>query len=243
MVKKRARKVVKSKAKRRAKEGQISQMQTPTDRLEETAMELTRNSEPIDHQAAFVAATDTATDSLSTSAATSTVTNDETSPLMKLPAELRLDILERVLQSVFDARPYGLGTPELPADTRYMRGDDLRGRFYLKRTNQAPCLWPYHMVRVETKLPAVLQLNRTIRNESIQLFLGLAHSKHLEIELENDKLNEEHQAAQRAMKSASSSRIGAAACNARMRKSSKSQWQNKRDVEDMNLICQLFPKD
>lgn len=95
------------------------------------------------------------------------------------------------------------------------------------------------MVCVETKLPAVLQLNRTIRNESIQLFLGLARAKHLEIELENQKLHEKYQVAQRAMKKASH-RIGVAACHGRMRNASKSQWQNERDMKDIDFVCQLF---
>lgn len=242
MVKKAAKTSVKSGVKRRAKNGHISQMQTPTNRLEEAAMELESNSERIDHQSAFVAATEIATDSLPKSIVASTVIKYETSPLMKLPAELRLDILERVLQSVFDARPYGLSTPELPADTQYWSRYDLPGRSYLKCTCQAACLHPDHMVRVEPKLPAVLQLNRTIRNESIQLFFGLARSKRLEVELENRRLHEEYQAAKRAMK-VSGSRIGAAACSGRMRNARKSQTQNKKDMKDVDFACQLFLED
>lgn len=227
MVKKRTKKV----AKEGPKKGRTSRIQTPTSRLEETAMELTSNSDPMNRQAVLVAATDTTTGNAPTSVTASTITKEEKSPLMRLPAEIRWDILERVLQSVFDTRPYGFSTPELPADNDYMSRHNFPGRFYL---NTDP--------HIETKLLAVLHLNRTIRNESIELFLDLALSKHIEIELENDKLHEEYQVAQDMMERPNSRNVKAG-WHTRMRNLSKCQWQNKREMKDLDLVCQLFPEN
>ena len=77
--------------------------------------------------------------------------------------ELRLDILERVLQPIFAAEPFGL-IPQSP----------LSVTTYAKKT----------------RYPAVLQVNQIIRAESIRVFLKLARAENAELDIEKKHLQE-----------------------------------------------------
>ena len=86
---------------------------------------------------------------------------------MKLPPELRADILERVLKPAFATEPYGLiPPPQLPVT----------------------------MYSSLTRLPAVLQVNQTVRAEGVALFFGLAQRRIAELETENKKTYPEYEA-------------------------------------------------
>lgn len=120
-----------------------------------------------DSPAATQADPDPATNAQTGPATAAQAPSGEVPYLMKLPPELRTDILERVLQPAFAAEPYSLvPPPELPVT----------------------------MYASLTRLPAVLQVNQTIRIERTALFIGMARSKIAELEAENRKIYPEHQA-------------------------------------------------
>lgn len=81
--------------------------------------------------------------------------------LMRLPAELRADILERVLHQIFAADPYGL-TP--------------------------PLSLPVTIYTSKTRLPAILQVNQVMRIEGMKSYLNMAQTKIAELETENKSL-------------------------------------------------------
>lgn len=148
--------------------------------LEALVMSLVARNESSPNPAAAQANAKPNADQVVTQASTDPAINVQTGPattvgpspgevpyLMKLPPNLRADILERVLQPLFAAEPHGL-TPRLPMHvTRYTS---------------------------RTRFPAVLQVNQILRTESMRLYLGLAQTIMADLESENKKLYNEHKA-------------------------------------------------
>jgi len=110
----------------------------------------------------------------SASANTDTTSEVDASLLMKLPPELRIDILERVLHLNIATKPYGL-TPALSL---------LRNTYTSK-----------------TRVPAVLHVNRAMRNESVSIFLSLARARIVTLDIETKKVREEHQVLAKSIRS------------------------------------------
>lgn len=94
--------------------------------------------------------------------------------LMRLPPELRADILERVLQPVFAADNCGL-TP--------------------------PSTLPVIMHASFTRVPAILQVNQTILSETMELYLKLTRTKIAKLEFDNRRIYDENEALTHYLKS------------------------------------------
>jgi hypothetical protein len=158
-----------------ADEQVISQLKERVAFLEGLVMSLVAKNESTANPAAAQANTNPATNAQTGPATAAEAPPGEVPFLMKLPPELRTNILERVFQPAFAAAPYGLITPPL---------------------------LPVTMYTSLTRLPAVLQVNQAMRAESVALFHGLARSKIAELEIENkqiypeyETLKKEHEAA------------------------------------------------
>lgn len=133
--------------------------------LEGLVMSLVAKNEPAADSTATQANTNPANDPQAASTITNETSEEEIPCLMRLPPEIRIDILKRVLQPVFEAKPYGL-TPPLPAPVTIYTG--------------------------KSRFPAVLHVNQTLRAESMRLYLGLAQTKTVKLESKNKKLYDEY---------------------------------------------------
>jgi hypothetical protein len=89
--------------------------------------------------------------------------------LMKLPPEIRMDIIERVTHPTFAAEPYGLNAPPRLPVTIYTSLTSL------------------------TRFPAVLQVDRIMRTESMTVYLSLARSKIVDLEIANKNRYDEYE--------------------------------------------------
>jgi len=105
---------------------------------------------------------------------TDTTTEVDASLLMKLPPELRIDILERVLCLDIANKPYGL-TPALPL--------------------------PRNTYTSKTRVPASFHVNKTLRTESVSVFLSLARARIDILDIETKKLQAKHQVLATALRS------------------------------------------
>jgi hypothetical protein len=133
--------------------------------LEGLVMSLVAKNQPSAEPAATQSNNNPANNVQSAPATIDQMPESEVSYLMRLPPVIRTDILERVLQPVFAAEPYGL-IPALPVPvTRY--------------TNK-------------TRFPAVLHVNQIMRTESMRLYLGLAQTSMVDLESKNKELFNEH---------------------------------------------------
>lgn len=132
----------------------IKQLQERVDFLEILVTSLVTKIEPSTNPAAAEAASSTSDSVQSTSATSNETPGREVPYLMRLPTELRMDICERVLQPLF-YQANGL-TPPLPFPVT----------FYTSRS----------------RFPAVLQVNRTMRAESLEMYFQLAETRIAELE-------------------------------------------------------------
>ena len=144
-----------------ADEQAISQLQERVAFLEGLVMSLVAKNQPSADSTTIQANTDWANNVQAAPTITEETSEEQVPHLMRLPAELRADILERVLQPVFAADPYGL-TPPLPL--------------------------PVTIYTSKTRLPAVLQVNQVMRIEGMKLYLNMARTKIAELETANKSL-------------------------------------------------------
>lgn len=150
-----------------ADEQVINQLKERIAILETLVMSLLAENESSANPAAAQANANTANNVQTELATTAKAASGKVPYLLKLPPELRNDILERILQPAFAAEPYGLIPPPLLRLTMYAS---------------------------PTRLPAILQVNQAMRIESMSLFLGLARGKIAELETDNEKICPEYEA-------------------------------------------------
>ena len=144
-----------------ADEKVISQLQERVAFLEGLVMSLVAKNQPSAESTTTQANTHPANNVQAASTITGETSEEQAPFLMRLPAELRADILERVLQPVFAADPYGL-TP--------------------------PLALPVTIYTSKTRLPATLEINQVMRIEGMELYLNMARTKIAELETENKSL-------------------------------------------------------
>lgn len=133
----------------------IGQLKERVEFLGKLVMSLVANNDPTHpspNPVTTQASINTANGVQAVSATTDESLEEEVPYLMRLAPEIRMDILERVIQPTFAAEPYGLVPPPLLPVTTYT---------------------------AVQKFAAVLQVNQTIRAESMTLYLELARAKRM----------------------------------------------------------------
>jgi hypothetical protein len=149
-----------------ADEQVISQLKERVAFLEGLVMSLVAKNQPSADTTATPANSNPTNNVQLASAATINTPEADLPYLMRLPTELRMDILERVLHPIFARCPYGLiSRLPLPVTTY---------------TNK-------------TRFPAVLHVSQSMRTESLTVYLTLAQTKLADLERENKKLYAEYQ--------------------------------------------------
>jgi hypothetical protein len=133
--------------------------------LEGLVMSLVTKNEPSANPVATQAKDNPAKDVQPVSATTIHAPQGELPYLMRLPIELRMDILERVLHPVFADSPYGL-IPPLPF-------------LVTMRTSK-------------TRFPAALHVSHTMRGESMKIYVDQAQKMIADLETENKQSYQEH---------------------------------------------------
>lgn len=174
----------------------ISQMQARIDHLEELVAELTNK---IAKQAVTMTAVDAVSGSQSTSVDTSTIADDESSMLMKLPTELRSDIVERVMLPVFDARPYGRSKsykfPAVLHVNRTIRAESIRVNLDLTRTKIADCkrenknLCERHSNMDECRSAVARRGPQAIKRQEQQYAMLIANMKRVSGRIEENEMD------------------------------------------------------
>lgn len=150
-----------------AEEKVISQLKERVAFLEGLVMSLVAKNEPRADSTTTQANVGSANNVEAAPTITEEISEEQVPFLMRLPAELRADILERVLQPVFAADNCGL-TP--------------------------PSILPVTMYASFTRVPAILQVNQTIRLEAMNLHLVLIRTKIARLELDNRRIYDENEA-------------------------------------------------
>jgi hypothetical protein len=156
-----------------ADEQKVKQLQDRIDHDEELVISPVPDKQSVNESLTTTTATKTCIDTIndlqSASATTSNASEELFPHLMRLPPELRLDILERFLQPAFAARPYGLTLWPLASATTYA---------------------------IRRRYPAVLRVNQIIRAESIRVFLNMAQASMLKLEIKIEDLRRKLEALQ-----------------------------------------------
>jgi hypothetical protein len=150
-----------------ADEQVINQLKERVAFLETLVMSLVAKNQPSTEAMVTQANTNPANNVQATSTIADETSEEQVPLLMRLPPEIRADILERVLQPAFEGDHYGL-TP--------------------------PSILPVTMHASFTRIPASLHVNQIIRSETTRIYLGLVRTKTVELELDNKRVYDENEA-------------------------------------------------